>query len=207
MPPRVARLVRRDHFHERDAPAQARRKVRLVGRFCKASPVSSRCCRIARRAADFATTHGRFPVDDDARDAHGRALLEHARFLFVNCEPFVFGDVPDPGQEITGKLRGIAAAVGREREIVGVTRVTPAELNGDSRQTRIPFCGPRDSKATRRLVQAPCGKARGPVATWNVRPAYSTVRRGASVQSIARIVAAAGEYPSCLKRRRTRVGT
>ena len=46
------------------------------------------------------------------------------------------------------------------------------------------------------LVQAPCGSERSPAATNSFSPLYTTWRRGDSVQSSARIVATAGEYPN-----------
>jgi hypothetical protein len=97
-----------------------------------------------RNAAGYTTGYALAPA---------RAL--HPGFFLVHHEALALNDVPDAREQVGGL--GDRRAVGAEREIVGVTGVCEAELFGQPGEAR--------RLLSAGLVQAPCGRPRGPVAT------------------------------------------
>ncbi len=80
-------------------------------------------------------------VHDNAGDRHGRVSAKHASFLFVDEKPFVLGDVPDSGQEVSNSLFRLGVSDRREGQVISVSRVLPAELCRNAGQPRVEPAG------------------------------------------------------------------
>ncbi len=139
-----ATLVRIDHLDEGDAAAELGFEVGVVRAVLGGEAVLASVVEDGAEAADFAAADAGAIVDDDSGDAHRRASLEDARFLFVDGEAFVLRDVANSGEQVAGfvgRLRRLGGPGGGERQVVGVAGVLPAEFGGDAGQARIETAG------------------------------------------------------------------
>ena len=120
-------------------PRSQARKSGRFSRFWRVEPFGPRAVEDRPEAADLVAADAGAVVDHQAGDHLRGAPAQHAGLGFVDREPFVLGDVPDPRHQVADAvLQGLIA---RERQVVGVSGIGQPELGGEPGQPAIEPAG------------------------------------------------------------------